>query len=217
MARAGFLASSRRGNDPTVEQICWDQVANELERRGLLGESNTFLFTDSWDRSARLALATRGKAPVACYNLERSELLTSGAAPKTGWAATGSLSKTTDARGVSRTTTNSSRSTNRSAPRGSSATASSSASSTSTVAPTRPGPSRSTAASGRRLRARRPSVGRRLAALPIDRRRRHYRPKELTLGDFVGDPRPTRGVKWRGLIISPQRFEGDVKARFLRL
>lgn len=57
-------------NDPTVEQASWDQVANELERRGLLGGSNTFLFTDSWDRSARLALATRGKAPVACYNLE---------------------------------------------------------------------------------------------------------------------------------------------------
>ncbi len=57
-------------HDPTVELICWDQVADELERRGLLAEPNTFLFTDSWDRSARLALATRGKAPVTCYNLE---------------------------------------------------------------------------------------------------------------------------------------------------
>ncbi|GAC1469782.1 MAG: hypothetical protein NVSMB9_14030 [Isosphaeraceae bacterium] len=57
-------------NDPTVELICWDQIANELERRGLLAEPGTFLFTDSWDRSAKLALATRGKAPVACYNLD---------------------------------------------------------------------------------------------------------------------------------------------------
>ena len=45
-------------------------VASELERRGLLSEPRTFLFTDSWDRSAGLALATRGKVPVACYHLE---------------------------------------------------------------------------------------------------------------------------------------------------
>jgi hypothetical protein len=48
--------------------VCWDQVAGELERRGLLSEPRTFLFTDSWERSAGLALATRGKAPVACYH-----------------------------------------------------------------------------------------------------------------------------------------------------
>ena len=56
--------------DPTVELICWDQVAGELGRRGLLDDPKTFLFTDSWDRSARLAFATRGKTPVACYNVE---------------------------------------------------------------------------------------------------------------------------------------------------
>ncbi len=57
-------------HDPNAELICWDQVASELERRGLLSEPRTFLFTDSWDRSAGLALATRGKAPVTCYHLE---------------------------------------------------------------------------------------------------------------------------------------------------
>ena len=64
------MACSGPKNDPTVDLICWDQVATELERRGLLSEPGTFLFTDSWERSAHLALATRGKAPVACYNLE---------------------------------------------------------------------------------------------------------------------------------------------------
>ncbi len=63
----GLIAPAK---DPTVELICYEQVAEELERRGLLDDPKTFLFTDSWDRSARLALATRGKAKVACYNLE---------------------------------------------------------------------------------------------------------------------------------------------------
>jgi hypothetical protein len=57
-------------HDPSADSVCWDQVASELERRGLLSEPRTFLFTDSWERSAGLALATRGKAPVTCYHLE---------------------------------------------------------------------------------------------------------------------------------------------------
>jgi hypothetical protein len=57
-------------HDPNADRMCWDQVAGELERRGLLSEPRTFLFTDSWERSAGLALATRGKVPVACYHLE---------------------------------------------------------------------------------------------------------------------------------------------------
>jgi hypothetical protein len=57
-------------HDPNADRLCWDQVASELERRGILTEPRTFLFTDSWDRSAGLALATRGKAPVVCYHLE---------------------------------------------------------------------------------------------------------------------------------------------------
>ena len=57
-------------HDMTADSFCWDEVASDLERRGLLDDPRTFLFTDSWDRSAGLALATRGKAPVACYNME---------------------------------------------------------------------------------------------------------------------------------------------------
>ncbi len=57
-------------HDPSADLICWDQVASELERRGLLSDPKTFLFTDSWDRAAGLALAMRGKAPVACYHME---------------------------------------------------------------------------------------------------------------------------------------------------
>jgi 4-amino-4-deoxy-L-arabinose transferase-like glycosyltransferase len=77
-ARFGLFENSRGAllglvapkHDATAELICWDAVASELQRRGLLGEPKTFLFTDSWDRSAGLALATRGKAPVACYHME---------------------------------------------------------------------------------------------------------------------------------------------------
>ncbi len=58
------------GVDPTNEPIAWDQVAAELRRRGLIGKPNTFFFTDSWNRSASLALALRDQAPVACYQLE---------------------------------------------------------------------------------------------------------------------------------------------------
>jgi hypothetical protein len=57
-------------HDFTADTSGWDQVASELQRRGLLTDPRTFLFTDSWDRSARLALATRGKTPVACYHVE---------------------------------------------------------------------------------------------------------------------------------------------------
>lgn len=57
-------------HDPTADLICWDEVARALRERGLLEEPRTFLFTDSWERSAGLALATRGKVPVACYHLE---------------------------------------------------------------------------------------------------------------------------------------------------
>jgi 4-amino-4-deoxy-L-arabinose transferase-like glycosyltransferase len=77
-ARFGLFENSRGAllglvapkHDATAELICWDAVATELQRRGLLSEPQTFLFTDSWDRSAGLALATRGKAPVACYHAE---------------------------------------------------------------------------------------------------------------------------------------------------
>jgi 4-amino-4-deoxy-L-arabinose transferase-like glycosyltransferase len=52
--------------DPTVDTIRWDQIARELERRGLLDQPNTFLFTDYWRFSAQLAMATHRAEPVAC-------------------------------------------------------------------------------------------------------------------------------------------------------
>jgi 4-amino-4-deoxy-L-arabinose transferase-like glycosyltransferase len=77
-ARFGLLEDSQGrllgligpNHDPTADLFCWDEVASELERRGLLTEPRTFLFTDSWHRAAGLTLATRGKAPVACYHVE---------------------------------------------------------------------------------------------------------------------------------------------------
>jgi len=76
--RFGFFEDSRGRliglfkpvRDFTADPSAWKQIASELERRGLLNAPQTFLFTDSWDRSASLAYATRGKAPVACYNVE---------------------------------------------------------------------------------------------------------------------------------------------------
>jgi hypothetical protein len=71
-ARFGLFADSRgrllglfeAKHDVTGGASGWDQIASELERRGLLNEPRNFLFTDSWDRSAR------GKVPVTCYNVE---------------------------------------------------------------------------------------------------------------------------------------------------
>ena len=54
-------------DDMTIDLIGWDQVARELERRGLLDAEGSFLFTKSWRFSAQLACATKLKAPVACY------------------------------------------------------------------------------------------------------------------------------------------------------
>lgn len=54
--------------DPTVDTIRWDQIAHEIERRGLLDDPRAFLFTDCWKFSAELALATRRDAPVACFH-----------------------------------------------------------------------------------------------------------------------------------------------------
>jgi hypothetical protein len=64
--RLGLLRVSR---DPTVDLYGWDQVADELKRRGLLERPGTFLFTSSWYHSGQLAFAIRGSTtPVLCYN-----------------------------------------------------------------------------------------------------------------------------------------------------
>jgi hypothetical protein len=69
-SRGRLLGLFEAKHDVTAGASGWDQVASELERRGLLNEPRNFLFTDSWDRSAGLALAIRGKVPVTCYNVE---------------------------------------------------------------------------------------------------------------------------------------------------
>ena len=75
--RTGFLQQGGRGTlglvspkiDPTVDMYGWDQVADQLKRRGLLDRKDVFLFTGSWYLSGALAFATRDSGlPVLCYN-----------------------------------------------------------------------------------------------------------------------------------------------------
>ena len=53
--------------DRTVNTIRWGQIVRELRQRGLLDEPGTFLFTDYWQFSAALEMATERAAPVACF------------------------------------------------------------------------------------------------------------------------------------------------------
>ncbi len=55
--------------DPTADLYGWDQVALEIDRRGLLEPPGTFLFTSTWFSSGQMAFATRDLGePVLCYN-----------------------------------------------------------------------------------------------------------------------------------------------------
>jgi hypothetical protein len=76
-ARTGFLQRGLPGDrratsvsfDPTAEMYGWDQIADQLGRRGLLGTHGTFLFTGNWYLSGQLAFATRAAGvPVLCYH-----------------------------------------------------------------------------------------------------------------------------------------------------
>jgi 4-amino-4-deoxy-L-arabinose transferase-like glycosyltransferase len=74
-ARSGWLQKDGHGPlglipaaiDPTLELFGWDQVARELERRGLLDQPETFLFTGHWYLSGQLAFAIHQRSPVLCY------------------------------------------------------------------------------------------------------------------------------------------------------
>ncbi len=55
--------------DPTADSYGWDQVADRLDRLGLLDDPRTFVFTRNWYQSAHLAYATKLRRPVTCYNL----------------------------------------------------------------------------------------------------------------------------------------------------
>jgi hypothetical protein len=63
-----LLGAIRPTTDPTIDTIRWDQIAREIEVRGLLDDPGTFLFTDCWRFSAELAIALRHQADVACYH-----------------------------------------------------------------------------------------------------------------------------------------------------
>jgi len=67
---AGGIGLLSAKSDPTAETYGWDQVAERLDRLGLLDDPRTFLFTKTWYQSAQIAHAVRLRRPVACYNLE---------------------------------------------------------------------------------------------------------------------------------------------------
>jgi hypothetical protein len=63
------LSLLKVSRDPTLDLYGWDEVGRELERRGLLGQPHTFLFTSAWYYSGHLGFATRrSPTPVLCYN-----------------------------------------------------------------------------------------------------------------------------------------------------
>jgi hypothetical protein len=65
----GFGVLTRR-TDPTIDLYGWDQVADRLDRLGVLDDPRTFLFTRNWYMSAQIAHATAVRRPVVCYNLD---------------------------------------------------------------------------------------------------------------------------------------------------
>ena len=55
--------------DPTVDMVGWDQVGDELRRRGLVDDPATFLFTRNWFTQRPSGLRhPRERVPVLCYN-----------------------------------------------------------------------------------------------------------------------------------------------------
>jgi len=54
--------------DETRQFSGWRSVAANLDERGLLNDSNAFLFTDNWETAGQLAFAIRNRIPVTCYH-----------------------------------------------------------------------------------------------------------------------------------------------------
>ncbi|WP_169977291.1 glycosyltransferase family 39 protein [Tautonia rosea] len=54
--------------DPSRDLFGWDQIADELRRRGLLDRPDTFVFTGHWHVSGQLARAIGPGTPVLCYH-----------------------------------------------------------------------------------------------------------------------------------------------------
>jgi hypothetical protein len=51
---------------PLIETVSWGELEPELERRGLLGRANTFVFATRWHEAARIDIALQGRMPVRC-------------------------------------------------------------------------------------------------------------------------------------------------------
>ncbi len=74
----GMLQRGRDGHhglidashDPTLDLFGWDQVADEIQKRRLVEDPETFLFTHFWYQSAQLAHAIGREHPVLCYNTD---------------------------------------------------------------------------------------------------------------------------------------------------
>ncbi|WP_233578735.1 ArnT family glycosyltransferase [Tautonia sociabilis] len=54
-------------SDPTRDLVGWDQIADELRRRGLLERPGTFVFSGHWHVSGQLSAAIGPGVPVLCY------------------------------------------------------------------------------------------------------------------------------------------------------
>jgi 4-amino-4-deoxy-L-arabinose transferase-like glycosyltransferase len=67
-AKFGVITFPPGAKDPAADIAGWASVADELDRRGLLSEPQTFLFTNIWYDSGQLAFAVRGRVPVACFH-----------------------------------------------------------------------------------------------------------------------------------------------------
>jgi hypothetical protein len=65
---AGLIPVVDAANDPTADMYGWNQVADELKRRGLTSTPGTFLFTSKWYQSGHMAFALGNSVPVLCYN-----------------------------------------------------------------------------------------------------------------------------------------------------
>ena len=65
---AGLIPVVDASNDPTADMYGWNQVADELKRRGLTRIPGTFLFTSKWYQSGHMAFALGNSIPVLCYN-----------------------------------------------------------------------------------------------------------------------------------------------------
>jgi hypothetical protein len=71
--RPGGLGLISVSRDPSVDVYGWDRLARELERRGLTGSKESFLFTSRWYHSGQLAFALHNEVPVLCYNRHHAQ------------------------------------------------------------------------------------------------------------------------------------------------